>query len=528
MRVWYDYLSYPRTEPQKGRTLFLLGLAKDGPIFTPLQMRSLEAVQAVFGTEGSLYRAFERAFQVNPNLDIYLMRINGEYARCTLYGFVDWNIEPVLQLRCINGGEKYNDIQVMIAEQDDQMVLQFSFPEDAGLSTVSYPLANYPTLEILVRDINNDTRSGSNLVFATTNRPELPPSVLLGLTETKTFSGGEDGLYPTKDGLFLALEEAYKLLEGYWIDVIVPVDARFDDVHPVAIYGKDVYGTKYYSAQRDYLALQDTENNNRFVTFHGQLIRFCQKQMQLGIMTHGVIGLNVVEDPTDLEKHEYSYIIRLLEATAFRNHYDLAVFENGQWKDTAYYISVTAGELVYNEGTDDEYVENIAVTYAAMLASLAPQESTTNRPIPGATKLRYQFTTGELQELAKMGVVAPRESVRKGIVIANGVTPTMSHPELKSVANVRLMQFALAQLNETLDTFVGQPLYPLLQHGAIEKAVYDTLEALKNEGFLVDYDYRIQYDENEGICVIEVEFLGINMVEFLTTRAELQLGGTGV
>lgn len=530
---YYDIYSYPVVTPVRGRTLLLMGFAQDGPVNIPVPCANLTVAERIFGKEGTLYKAFKRAYEVDQNLTIYLMRVTGEHATAVLYGT---NGQPggetkeVIKLRTISGGNKYNAVQAIIVdvpiqENKTNTVLLFNFPDEVGLEPRGYVLSDYANCNELVDAINQDTRAGLNCVLATAKEKQFPAKTIASRNSSVVFSGGEDGDYVDKNELYLALEYSYSLLEGYYIDYVCPVDARFDDVHPAAFYGSAIYGTSIYQADRDYLSLQDSENGNRLVSFQGQLIRFCKRQEGLGCMTHGILGMNIIKDPTDLAKHPYSYIVRLLETSGFKNRYDLAEFRAGEWYDKGYYISITAGEMYYDEETDNEYYENIAVTYAAMLASLSPYGTTTNQKIPTANRLRYQFQAEELIELANLGVVAPRESVRHGIVIANGVTASLPTTEMHSIANVRQVQIALSFLNEVLDTYIGLPILDLIQSSTLQDAIENVLNSLKEDGILIDYNYNLEYDENKGTGLISVDLQGKLMVEFVSASSLLTFSG---
>lgn len=524
---YYDIYSYPVVTPKRGRTLLLMGMSQDGPVNIPIPCANITVAERIFGKEGSLTDAFKRAYNVDQNMTIYLMRVTGEHATASLWGeTLEGKPVEMITMSCVSGGEKYNGIQVLMStvevqEGTEHAAILFNFPESMGLASRMYVVSDYANCNELVQAINQDTQAGLNCVIASTKHKEIPAINILGWNDVEMFSGGEDGDTASKNDLYLALEYSYSLLEGYYIDYVCPIDARFDDVHPAAYYGKAIYGTSVYEANRDYLSLQDAEMDNRLVTFHGQLIKFCKRQESLSCMTHGILGMNVIKDPTDLVKHKYSYIIRLMETSGFKNRYDLAEFRAGEWFDSGYYVSITAGELIYNEGKDDEYHENIAVTYAAMLASLSPFGTTTNKKIPNATKLRYQFNGDELRELASMGVVAPRESVRHGIVIANGVTASMPTSEMHSIANVRQVQLVMSFLNEALDTYIGYPIRQLLESRTLQDAIETVLNSLKVDGILIDYTYNLEYDEIKGTGLITVSLLGKLMVEFVTAKSLL-------
>lgn len=524
MQPLYDITNYPHQTIKRGKTLLLMGTAADGPVNIPIPVTSVEMAQRVFGTSGSLYRAYQRAYAVDSTILIYMMRISGEHATCDFYGRNDYeDYRPVLKMRTLSGGEAYNEMQAMIREDENNVqYLQFVFPPHLEMDTLMYNLADYQTMNELVRAINEDSKYQRSCVHASTGYPEYPTTSIITANSVETFAGGEDGIYMSKDDLFLALEYSYGLLDGYYMDYIHPVDARFDDTHPIAFYGSAIYGSDYYHAERDYLSLQDMENEGQIVTFHRQLIDFCKRQESLGIMTHGIIGFNNVANPASVEREEYSYILELAKATAIGNRYGLSTFASGSWIDNGYYVSVISGEAYYLEGTEEEYYENLATSYAAMLAALSPLGTTTNLAIPGIGRLRYEFTSDEIRELSYLGVVAPRNSVRYGNVIANGVTAALPDSDMHSIANVRQVQLTISYLNEAIDEYVGEPILSLIRRRVLHTVIENVLVSLKEEGILIDYSYNLEYDESRGSGSLSVDLQAKNMVESVSASAALR------
>lgn len=527
----YEVNPYPVSAPQYGRTILLLGTSADGPVNVPVPITTPTRAQQIFGEEGTLYKKFVEAYDTNSGLLIYLMRISGEHAEAELFGFPSMfeDAVSVLKLKAIYGGEAYNNIQAIfqVLDADGDVSLTLSFPEHTGLSPLSYKLSTYGNIAMLVKAINEDTRAGINCLRASTLQPELPTSSLLGMGDVIEFSGGADGLELTKNDMFIALEYAYTLLDGFYIDVIIPLGVYLDDVDPVLLHEVDKLGPGTYVAGRDYLDLKDTENGDRLVSFHGQLIKFCKRQVRFGVMTHGVIGLNPVADISQIEGLEYNYILYLLQQTAFRSRFDISEFSGGNWIDSGYYVSVIGGEMIFNEGTDNEYFGDWTVVYGALLASLGRQYTTTNLKIPGPVKPRYHFTSGELGELGRMGVVAMRESVRNGLVVSSGVTAALPESDMHSIANVRQVQTAIAALNQALDDYSGELILPLIENGTLDEVAESVLSELKNEGILIDYRKNIEYDRIRGTGILSVDLLARQMVDFLPVRASLSFSGLG-
>ncbi|WP_421021518.1 hypothetical protein, partial [Klebsiella pneumoniae] len=89
---------------------------------------------------------------------------------------------------------------------------------------------------------------------------------------------------------------------------------------------------------------------------------------------------------------------------------------------------------------------NGAVHYAAILTGHF--DTTTNAQLGDDVELLYELSSYTMQELARIGVVTFRNSVRLGNVVASGVTAGSPESELHSVANLRMVQITIAYMNQ--------------------------------------------------------------------------------
>lgn len=525
MRPAYDQVPYPVAAPERGRSMIILGTSKDGPVNVPVPIKSPEQAFEYFGGEGSLYKSYLKAFHVDNSLTIYLLRVTGSHAEAFVRGFSDQRELALMKVRSMFAGEIYNEVQILTThDEEGNAFLVVTMPEESRFDTMSYPLKDYDTIEALCRAINEDMRSGNSPIYAITAYPEESTESLRN-TLLAELSGGWDGMAITKNELFLALDYTYLLLEGFYADVIVVADAYFDDVTPLAFYGEGEYGLSTFNEKRDYLSMIDSEKGDKVATFHGQLIDFCKKQVRVGFMTHGIIGMNLIEDYEQLQEDNRSYIMTLVNETSFNNRYDLAEQAGGNWIDSGYYISVVAGEFIYEYGSDEPYSDNWCVTYGAMLCALKNADTTTNVGIPNDYELSYEFTPEEMNVMAYLGVVCPRTSVRKGLVVAAGVTAGLPGTDMQSIANVRQVQFAMSTLNGAVEDFTGEDFNALMRNKSIDKVVESALTELKSQGILIDYNYNIEYDRYRAVVSIETNLLAKQMVDYISTRATLSFSG---
>jgi hypothetical protein len=557
-----DFL-LPTESPVRGigRNLYILGTAEDGPLLTPTRVFSPEDARRIFGEDihGTLVRAYNQAYETDPDLEIYLMRITG---RPAIYDIVNPLVDEedesstyFLRLKSIYAGEKYNELQCIQEKRESTGEELLIIQVDTQTSVV-YNLADFSTLKELVFAINRDCQTRLHPVIASTDYPDLSPiDVLVGDSmpsleellemgveiesiEEPTpseengddfftgslynFYDGDNGTDVSRDELYLACEKAYELLLGRAIDILIPAGLYVDDVHPVALFGEAVYGSAYYASNRDYLQLIDTQNNNRVVSYHEQLIDFCRQQMRLGYMTHGVMGLRPLDEISETIESDNSYIIRLVNMTAFRDRYGFQVFVDGQWRDKGFFLSVVASELIFHEGTENEYYDNGAVVYAAMLAG--HYDTTTNMPLPTTMKLRYELHPQVLADLSKLGIVTFYNSIRNGLAVSNGVTTCHYMKEMHSIANVRMVQLTLAYVNDAKDRVYEEDYDSAIRAKLLNDLVLERLEDLQERGVITWFSHSINIDATNpfgDLGAIDIEIRTKYTVEAIATSANI-------
>ena len=382
---------------------------------------------------------------------------------------------------------------------------------------------DYNTISELIRVINFDSLQNNTCIKAYSEYPEQDVSVFInGYAHQDVYlENGKDGLSPTKNDLFLALDIAYDLLIGFQANMIVPLEAYFDDFDPAIFNDSNYYGSYTYSKNKDYLRLVDTENQDKFVTFHGQLIEFCKNQINAGVMSHGVLSFGFVNSLSDLEKD--NYILDWVQSTCIQSRYDLTYYTPSGYVDDGQYISITLGDFTYNKSTPDEYRFAWNAMYAAIAMNMTYSDTTTNQNIITSAVNTYDLVNDEIPYLSDYGIIAPRLSVRKGLVVSNGVTPAISTSSLHYLVNVRQIQVVMNELNQAVQFYKGEAIQPLMNNNQIQKIIDSTLTELKNQGLVIDYRFNLEYDKNSSSGLIKVDLLTKNMVEYVSTQAQLSL-----
>lgn len=510
-----------RTEAAStGRSVFLLGQSNDGPVNEPIPVNNLKDARAIFG-EGNLLDAYEQVKDI-PDIRVHLMRITGEYARLALLGETAGAVQSVLNFRSAAAGARYNGIEIYIGsverdgtEHPALIVESTGFEAEAR----SYILADYQDLTDLARQVNRDAYLKRGLVSVTVANPDFALDALHLLNSDKNrMTGGADGDAVTRDDLYLALDDSYGILEGRPIDVLCPYPVRLDDIHPATRYGDAVYGEVRYGSG-DYLALHEDGAPEYPLTFHEQLIAFCEAQERFGFMTHGVIGLRENPAGDAMSPH---LVARLAGASAFSDRYGLTDYRNGNYIDRGHRISVFAQDIRYGGR-----VANGAAMYAGMVGGTEPHETTTNRVLPAGIELAFELSPEELRMLSAIGVVAARSSVRKGIVITNGVTAGLPTSPLHLIGNTRMIQYTLTALNRALDDMLGEPYVPNVTLREIERRCKETLVALFEQQVLRDYQFVVQLDSRVMRASVELSLQPRYSTESIKATSALEFAPSG-
>lgn len=523
----HDFFLEKKRSTGIGTNLYLLGTSEDGPYMEPMLIASKTEALSIFGSadKGNLVKAFNEAYDRNKEISIFLVRITGKSATLELPGIYHDTIdeEPIIKFTSMYAGEKYNKITLSTGFNDglDCPVFNINTPE----GIFSYALTSYITLGELARLVNIDCRAGKHTVMITTNYPDIPAhEVLITFYEEEALSGGEDGIFDTKDEMYMACDIAYSILLGRPVDVIVPIELYVDDVHPAYLYGESMYGSAYYAATRDYLRLVDTYKDNHVVSYHEQLIDFCREQTQLGFMSHGVIGFKPLARVPINVVNDNSYIMRILEATAFRDRYGFLEHVNGYWVDKGLYVSVIASELVFHKDTPEEYFANGAVRYASMITGY--YDGTSNMSIGEDVSLRYELSDATRADLSKIGIVSFRDSVRLGLVVQSGVTPALPETDYHTFANVRMVQLTIAYMNNAVQLVYEGEYNPEMRRTTLEELVRQRLEILAERQVVQDYNYQIQFLSDDSAGEILLTLRSKNTVEGIEITSAIS--NTGV
>ena len=465
-----------------GKHIYLLGSAEFGPTNEPIMVKSTVGLYNKFGKHGTLIDAFHALKYASKNNTVYLVKTTGEHANAYLNVNIQDGeiIESGFTLTSSESNEAFNDIQILV----DLTGLTIMFPEDFNMKSLKYEYKKYPTMDKLASAINKDTKNKRSYVYAYYSvDPSVPTENAFFVCNPTMVSmyGGQCGLEYSKNLLYNCLSRTYEMLESHEIDIIVPVDAFMDDIYPDDSEGTPhLYNKTYYHSTKDYLTEDFT---GKQLSFMDQLLQFCIRQLNFGLVTTGIIGYNSSYKYWSKYLGESDDIAKMYKACY---EYNLSCCSNPFY---AFLISVVAGDIEYNRGT---IIDNGYLAYAALCANTIITSGTTNIPISDSLSLYHEFTEPVLKDLADTGIVTFRHSpLYDTPVVYDGITASPEHENLKLYCNVRMIQMCMSYINRLFQFYVGLNLVTLIKEGIVITDLQNMLKTLLTRGIITEYDFNI-------------------------------------
>lgn len=464
-----------------GKRIYLLGSAEFGPTNEPIMVKSTVGLYNKFGKQGSLIDAFHALKYTSKDNMVYLVKTTGEHATAYLNVNIQDGeiIENGFTLVSSQSNELFNDIEFIV----DIDSITIVFPKDLSLKNKVYKYQDYPTIDKLTAAINQDTRQKKSYVYAYHSVDPSTPTqhAFFSCNPTDVYMyGGQCGLNYSKNLLYNCLSNTYDILESHDIDIVIPVDAFMDDIYPDDSEGTQYqYNMKYYQSTKDYLTEDFT---GKKLSFMDQLLQFCIKQLNFGMVTTGIIGYN----------SSYKYWSRYLsESDDIAQMYKVCYEYNLSCCDNPFYsflISVVAGDIRYNRGT---IIDNGYLAYAALCADTIITNGTTNIPISNTISLHHEFSEEVLKDLADTGIVTFRQSpLYETPVIYDGITAS-TNDNLKLYCNVRMIQMCMSYVNKLFQHYIGYNIVDLIEDGIITEDLHNILKRLATKNIITAYDFTI-------------------------------------
>lgn len=495
------------------RNIYILGSAEYGPVNEPLLIKNELHLARIFGNSGTLIDSFSHILDTSQNSNVYCVKVTGEHSKAYLdVNVLGGSIEHEgLIFEAYEANEIYNNSKIEITSTS----IKFVYPTEVA-GSVEYEFSKYVYVGQLINAINNDTANGLNCVKAYTTVDFYTP--LIGAIDvvnpsTVIFYGGDSGISYSKNLYYNKLSTTYDLLEGYDIDIIIPVDAFIDDMKPDYLANStDSLLSVFFPDDRDYL---DLLIDNSKVSFYNQLLAFCINQFNFGYITHGVIGFNRTYD-NRLYKSEDEYIQKCVLASFQNNLIDVDNY------NYAYLVSCTVGDVQYSDGK----VDNSYLAYAGTMSEISLNLTTTNVSMGSNIKIFNEFNNKNLVTLTDNGFVVLRVSpLTKQVTVNNGVTTFPNTSDLHYLCNIRMIQFTMCLLNYQFNKLIGENIQPYIDDGTLLALLNKLMVYLNANGVLDEYNISFDYDTTNSMLIITLILKTIYMTETITANKTIQLDG---
>lgn len=503
-----EYIQSLVSSIQSERTLVLIGTGSRGPVNVPTTIYNRQQAVKIFGEKGTLVEAYEQMESLLNGAPVCFVKTTGTHGilRLALNQQGGDIIPDALLLKTKEASELYNQIQVQL----EPTAIHISHPQALGGHTMTYQLDRYGVMGELIAALNEDAENGKIELYAQSGIDELTTlhEPFYGCNATlSTISGASSELTVNKDFYYYCLQETYRILEGSEYQLIVPLGAYFDDILTSdASYGETVYGQIGYR-QGDYLTAQ---KGGRRVSYYAQLLEFCQKQFDLGIFSHGIIGFNP-DNPSDSE------MLSILVNESYRENILSAWFT-----EHYHHVSVVAGSLYYDHFRS---INSAVLAYAAFLHTVDWANPLTNTPIDSSCSLVTPLNKDTQKMVNKKGIVTFRESIlHKGqLVVASATTLNPDPGGLSYFYNLRMCQITISGLNRLVDSYLGLHLDDLIKHNRMEKEIKSYLDLLKEIQWISDYGCAVHILEETTEVRIEISIKTTYMVDAIQINGSIEV-----
>lgn len=187
-------------------------------------------------------------------------------------------------------------------------------------------------------------------------------------------------------------------------------------------------------------------------------------------------------------------------------------------------ILAAPGYFVFNPATPDTDVAlpgtYMAGPVAALVSSLAPQVSPTNKTLPGVTRLTQRFSYAERIGLVQNRILALEP--RNGIRVVRGLTT--DDGGFTQVTTRRIVDFAKAGIRQVSNAFIGR-LNNVRVRAALQSAIDGFLTTMLVDEQLTAYRLEVtatRRDEIEGRAIVNVLLQPTFSIDFVAVTITLQ------
>ena len=408
------------------------------------------------------------------------------------------------------GGSLYKDGKVQVKKVTEDgatyTVVEFTKPSakvGRGTETFKYSSQFYRTIDDLIFAMNNDNNN-LNLFAIEIIEGEGTDSVdlLVEMASAQALtSGGDDGLNPTNNEMFIALsgdrytsndvgtvidgvtvtedmigylktQGAYQILENYNVDFI----------YPAGIYA-------------------DSEQTiNPYSDFQRELALVCAVLTYRTKMTHGFIDVKPNSNTTliGIDKYVRNLVVGHPNVYYMTDSEGQIIYdENEKPMDIGWYTSCVVGpEVTMTSDTLGIYYGSPAIAYAALNAVLEPQSAPTNKALRNVKGLKFKFSNKQLDALTGNRMVTFKlknegaATASSTPYVVDGVTSGATNCDYTRLSTVKVITDVVDQIRQVADPFIGEP-NTVEQRNALSALISKRLAKLVEIGEIQAYEFEI-------------------------------------
>lgn len=424
------------------------------------------------------------------------------------YIYVETKTEtPTLDFQSIYAGSLYNNVQVQVLDIQNQTgtvvgkVVQITKPDSKKAQiaepALAYSSLDYPSLQLMVNAINADPRNNVVVASVKNHFSAMDPASLESGAPVY-LDGGDDGLNPTAQDYYEALQGVYNLLENYSVDHVVVLGASADQ----KLAGK-------YDSFAYQLALACAVMTFRNHTTLGYI----------GISSPDAVSLqDVANQVVKIQNTNNLFPMRDTVGNILKD-------ADGNNIDLGRFISVVAGpDFIFNSPRLGVYAEVSPAAYAGFVSNLSAQSAPTNKVVP-AVGLRYEFSNSQLDTLTGLRFVTFRtKNNGANVAVTDGMTAAANGSDYVRLNTIRVVKECVDQIREAADPFIGEP-NETSQQNALASAIGKRLDGLKALGVIQAYEFSLvstPMDKLLGQAKIELTLVPPQELRKLTTVVSLK------
>lgn len=314
-------------------------------------------------------------------------------------------------------------------------------------------------------------------------------------------TGGSNEVDLSKEELFEKLggrtDDNGNLVQPGAYDVVMDIE-DVDIVLPLGVYADDQLLSNYKS-------------------FAGQLANFCARCFIRNNEIRGVIGLNPLNNPTQLNIINRVRELSSLETDFYMYDQDYNFVRNKDNNriDIGKYLTLVGYDKVYSDqNLAVPSLESGAADFAAIASMVGPQTSPTNERTSYG-KLAYNYSTNQASQLVNNKIV-PAKIKRGSAKILDAITCAQPQSGWTRYFTVDIVFDTIDELRDIFDKYIGKS--NTLEHRASLNS--DIRDALKKKGTLIDYDYSVVMDPNDpsmGRILIELDLVPAGELQKIKT-----------